>query len=315
MLFHCHPVCSSTSSTPSSSYASSICPSSTPSSSYSSSICPSSTPSSSYASSICPSSTPSCSYASSICPSSPPPAPMPPPSFPAPSPPLSPSISAPPPTPSRALPHLDDVSSQVPPGSPMSVNTPVNHVPPTSMSPPPELLVQQTLSPPTIELSSTPFFTREEGYWCPDETKRNYSGKENGAEDKDLDDLLADLCKFEEDTLAQLIATSSTDLDDTAATSYKSDERHPSNKDTTSSDDFVKHMMSLQDTTQFVVDPSKALTAVQYKPPEKRERAGRAPTPTVKHTQTQNKYQKYSGNWFSLNRLHLLMLVETLYVL
>ena len=47
-----------------------------------------------------------------------------------------------------------------------------------------------------------------------------------------------------------------------------------SNKDTTSSDDFVKHMMSLQDTTQFVVDPSKALTAVQYKPPEKRERAG-----------------------------------------
>ena len=40
----------------------------------------------------------------------------------------------------------------------------------------------------------------------------------SGAEDKDLDDLLADLCKFEEDTLAQLIATSSTDLDDTAAT-------------------------------------------------------------------------------------------------
>lgn len=41
------------------------------------------------------------------------------------------------------------------------------------------------------------------------------------------------------------------------------------NKDTTSSDDFVKHMMSLQDTTQFVVDPSKALTTVQYKPPER----------------------------------------------
>ena len=40
----------------------------------------------------------------------------------------------------------------------------------------------------------------------------------SGAEDKDLDDLLADLCKFEEDTLAQLIATSNTDLDDASAT-------------------------------------------------------------------------------------------------
>ena len=48
------------------------------------------------------------------------------------------------------------MSSQVPPGSPMSVNTPVNHVPPTSMSPPPEPLVQQTLSPPSIELSPPP---------------------------------------------------------------------------------------------------------------------------------------------------------------
>ena len=40
----------------------------------------------------------------------------------------------------------------------------------------------------------------------------------SGAEDKDLDDLLADLCKFEEDTLAQLIATTNTDLDGESTT-------------------------------------------------------------------------------------------------
>jgi hypothetical protein len=82
------------------------------------------------------------------------------------------------------------------------------------------------------------------------------------AESNDLDDILADLMKFEEDTKAQLASGGSGQPSiDVELPSPTKVMKGTVNKNAISSEEFMKFMMNLPDSRDLVVDPSKTLSS------------------------------------------------------
>eukprot|EP00731_Ephydatia_muelleri_P031946 Em0023g453a len=77
------------------------------------------------------------------------------------------------------------------------------------------------------------------------------------AGDPDLDELLADLCKLEEDTKTQL--ANAQEGSEGGAGEYRSPSMVLSDGKTVTNEDFVQFMQSLQSTKQLIQDPSKGL--------------------------------------------------------
>jgi hypothetical protein len=95
------------------------------------------------------------------------------------------------------------------------------------------------------------------------------------AESNDLDDILADLMKFEEDTKAQLASGGSGQPSiDVELPSPTKVMKGTVNKNAISSEEFMKFMMNLPDSRDLVVDPSKTLSSSKLAKMVSQEQSG-----------------------------------------